>query len=149
MYKRAGWYGGKVPLQKLAERAASFDVAWSPSRYGTTVEHLALIRDAYQDEFGPYIPGKWAYTMLVLIKPEGGAVPIHRDVPQKAGLLRHHVVLQNNEHCWSYHDGDWQRLDLGGVYTVDETRDHASINWGKTERIHLVVDVEKEGVTAK
>ena len=55
--------------------------------------------------------------------------------------MRYNVVLQTNQRCWNFHDGDWQQLELGGIYTMDASKEHASINWGDTERVHLVLDI--------
>jgi aspartyl/asparaginyl beta-hydroxylase (cupin superfamily) len=78
--------------------------------------------------------------MLVVLRP-GGNIGMHVDVPEAEGLTRYHLVLSTNDRCWSYHDGDWQQLESGGIYTVDPTRLHASINWGESMRVHLVADV--------
>jgi hypothetical protein len=131
MYERVGTYEGSTPLQELANRFLQFDVAWSPSDYGTTVEHHTLIRDAYRAELADVLPGEWFRSMLVLIRP-GGNIRMHKDVPEGDGLTRCHLVLQTNDRCWNYHDGDWQQLELGGIYTVDLTREHASINFGES-----------------
>jgi hypothetical protein len=145
--QRVGTYEGSTPLQELANRFLQFDVAWSPSDYGTTVEHQKLIRDAYRAELADVLPGEWFRSMLVLIRP-GGNIPMHKDVPEGAGLTRCHLVLQTNDRCWNYHDGDWQQLELGGIYTVDLTREHASINFGEHMRVHLVADVVPASVPA-
>ena len=140
MYRRVGTYNGSVPLQEMAQRLDSFEVSWAPDGHGTTVEHKALIRDAFRADLEGSIPGDWVYSMLVALQSKGGSIPMHRDLPQEDGTQRYHLVLQTNEHCWNFHDGEFQHLELGGIYTVDETREHASINWGDSPRIHLVVD---------
>lgn len=143
MYQRVGTYDGKVPLQELAERLQSFDVAWAEDYgYGTTTDHLVAIRDAFKPDLADVLPGEWAYSMLVVVKPNMGAIRFHKDVKQREGLVRHHLVLQTNERCWNFHDGAWQQLELGGIYTIDETLEHASVNGGEAQRIHLVVDLD-------
>lgn len=149
MYRRVGTYAGKIPLEELAARFPSFDVAWAPDGHGTTTEHLKLIRDAFRDDLDDAIPGVWAYSMLVALRPEGGNVPMHIDPrPDSTDLLRHHLVLQTNDRCWNFHDGDWQQLEAGGIYVVDPGLVHASINWGNTLRLHLVVDAVAAAVPA-
>ena len=141
MYEWVGSYDGKSPLQEMADRLASFDVAWAPDGHGTTTEHLTLIRDAFKADLDVVLPGDWAYSMLVSLQPNGGSIPIHTDLPLRDGLVRHHLVLQTNDRCWNFHGGHWQQLELGGIYTVDPMVEHASINWGETQRVHLVVDM--------
>ncbi len=142
MYERVGTYDGRIPLQELANRLDSFDWWWSADdyHYGTTTEHLVAVRDAYKPDLGEIIPGDWAYSMLVGIKPNGGMIRFHHDLKQREELVRYHLVLSTNDKCWNFHDGDWQQLELGGIYTIDETKEHASINGGETLRLHLVVD---------
>lgn len=137
MYHRVGSLEG--PLQEMADRFLRFDVAWTPSDYGTTTEHRSECRAAYPELAG-VLPGDWLASMLVLIRP-GGNIRMHVDVPEREGLTRYHVVLATNDRCWNYHDGDWQQMELGGIYTVDPTREHASINWGESMRVHLVIDI--------
>ena len=138
MYKWTGSYDGPVPLKTLAERLESFVIAWAPSGYGTTTEHGSL-GDVFP-ELRPYVQGEWPYVMGIVVKPSGGAIRLHKDTPSSTGVRRHHVVLQTNPACWSFHDGEFQQLEEGGIYTLDETREHAAVNWGETERIHLVID---------
>lgn len=147
MYHRVGSYQGKTPLQELGDRFLQFDVAWTPTDYGTTVEHISQVRDAYRAELADVLPGDWFRSMLVAIRP-GGNIRMHQDVPEAPGLTRYHIVLATNDRCWNYHDGDWQQLEPGGIYTVDATREHASINWGESMRVHLVADVVAASVPA-
>ena len=145
MYERVGTYDGKVPLQELASRLDGFTVAWTtaPGNYGTTVEHLGSIRDAFSD-VAEFIPGAWPYSMLTVLPPDG-FIPFHSDVPSGSGLERFHLVLSTNERCWNFHEGSWQQLELGGIYSMDMRGEHASLNWGDTPRVHLVVDVVTQG----
>ncbi len=104
-------------------------------------------RDRLARRYRRLVPGRWKLAMIVALRP-GGYIPFHTDDVAKqnrlgkARLRRYHVVLATNPHCWHFHDGTWQRLQRGGVYTVDPAQEHASINLGHTVRSHLVVDVE-------
>lgn len=140
MYERVGTYAGKKSLGEIADQAKTFDVAWAADGHGTTTEHLTMVRDAFAADLAETIPGVWARSMLVMLAP-GGNIPVHRDLPLAAESVRYHLVLTTNPRCWNYHDGGFQQLEEGGVYTVDMTAEHASINWGETQRTHLVVDV--------
>lgn len=141
MYHRVGTYEGRTTLQELAERAGQFDVAWESAGYGTTAGQA---RNAYP-ELATVLPGEWVSSMLVIVR-KGGNIPMHRDAGE--GSERYHLVLATNDRCWNFHDGDWQQLELGGIYTVDPTREHASINFGDSMRVHLVADVARVAVEA-
>lgn len=66
----------------------------------------------------------------------------HRDAPYtEQPFDRYHVPVQNNPQCWSFADGRWQRLTLGGIYWMDPTAEHGAVNWGATPRVHLLIDV--------
>lgn len=64
----------------------------------------------------------------------------HRDPALPPGVIRYHVPLQTNEHCWSMHEGEWQQLEVGGIYTMTPEGWHGAVNWGSVVRLHLLVD---------
>jgi aspartyl/asparaginyl beta-hydroxylase len=140
VYQKIRQYQGQVPLVELAKRFRSFEIAWAPTGYGTTTDHLVAVRDAFRSDLVDELPGEWTYTMLVMVKPDG-FIRYHNDIPSRPNVLRHHLVLQTNAECWNLHGREWQQLDLGGIYTMNETVKHASINFGDSARIHLVVDI--------
>ncbi len=133
MYERIDTYNGSTRLQALADRLGLHAINWSSTGYGTAPGVLGAFRDELQSS----IPGEWARAMFVVMQP-GGTIPSHVDDQYEE---RYHLVLQTNEDCWHFHDGDWQQLELGGVYRVNPLKRHGSINWGTSQRIHLVVDV--------
>jgi hypothetical protein len=135
MYHRVGTYEGRTTLQELADRVILLEVEWEPSGYGV----VKSIGDVYP-ELASVLPGEWVSSMLVLIRP-GGNARVHRDARAREDIERFHLALQTNDRCWNLHDGAWQQLELGGIYTVDQTKEHASINWGDKMRVHLVADV--------
>jgi hypothetical protein len=111
-YERVGSYDG--PLQAMADKLQWLSFKWLPGDYGTTPQDLLEVRDAYQEKLSEAIPGEWVRSMLVAIKP-GGNIRMHNDIPPKDSE-RFHLVLATNDRCWNFHDGDWQQLDLGGIY---------------------------------
>lgn len=78
--------------------------------------------------------------MLMGIKP-CGHIPFHTDRMDEQWQSRYHIVLQTNPQSWTYHDGTWQQLNMGGIYQMDPRKEHAAINLGSTVRLHLVVDL--------
>jgi hypothetical protein len=107
-----------------------------PLLYCTTnsPETTSLYNPLLQDKF----PGEWTKCFLAIIFPNGSIMP-HKDL-DVAGQIRTHLVLQTNPDCWNMNDNIWTNLEEGGIYTMDQTLVHASINWGTEPRIHLVVD---------
>lgn len=115
----------------------SFSWAWNPPGWGST--DVGILEFARQFNLGDV-----RKAMVVGIRAKG-YIPFHVDdltvEKRQAGTLeRVHVILQTNRHCWNFHDGLWQQLDEGGLYTMDPGLEHASINLGDTDRYHLVVD---------
>lgn len=141
MYERVGTYDGRVPLQVLADRLMTQELSWAGSDYASTAEHKVNVKSAVYDDIKDVLPGKWVYSMIVVILP-GRSIGPHIDVGDYVGLERRHLVLQTNDRCWNLHDGEWQQLELGGIYSLDAGIEHASINWGTEHRVHLVVDLE-------
>ena len=141
MYHRVGTYNGPIPLLELAGRLGALTLCHNsdPGRYSTTTDHLVGTLELFSD-IAPAIPGTWVSVMGIVIPP-AGSIPLHADLPIYDELIRYHLVVQTNPGCESYHDGTWQHLESGGIYSVDPTRLHESRNTGDTDRIHLVIDV--------
>ena len=112
----------------------------SATGYGSTSDQHELVREAFYPDVGHLFPGAWPYSMVVTLAPNG-TLPPHKDGPLKTGCQRYHLVLQTNENVWQLHDGDWQQLEAGGIYELDQTKIHAAVNWGDKARVHLVMDV--------
>lgn len=91
----------------------------------------------------PYVPAVLAndhivQTRLVGLLPSQQLVA-HTDPPISG--IRHHLPLQSNPGCWVFHDGVWQQLEVGRMYTMDPTKPHGAVNWGTELRLHLMIDV--------
>lgn len=66
----------------------------------------------------------------------------HVDAPYtEQPFDRYHIPVATNRQCWSFADGVWQHLAVGGIYWMDPTAEHGAVNWGATPRVHLLVDV--------
>ena len=88
--------------------------------------------------FKTLIPGRWMNSILVLLFPHS-KLPEHSD--SNSNRIRHHVALQTNPGVRYFHDGVWQQLELGVIYTMNPSKTHAAVNKGDTLRIQLFVDV--------
>lgn len=115
------------------QAADKWKVAWNPPGWGSNTD-LKL-----KEIFGDLVEGEWHKSMLVGLKASS-LIPLHTDAAYRIKTERVHVVLSTNEGCWQFHDGEWQQLELGGIYAMDETLPHLSVNAGSTVRYHLVVD---------
>ena len=82
---------------------------------------------------------QWTYATVIALYPSSQLVA-HRDLYEVKGI-RHHLPLQVNEGCWVFHEGVWQQLEVGKIYTMDPKGLHGAVNWGATVRYHLIVDV--------
>src|SRR5262245_60446031 len=104
MYERLGTVWERPQLE--------FSLIWNPPGWGSGPTTL----DTFQGR-------RVALAMVVGIKP-GGHIPFHRDNPAAENGLgttrldRQHVVLETNPHCWNFHDGVWQQLDVGVIYRM-------------------------------
>lgn len=136
-YIRLGTFKG--PIAEMANRAAALQLDMSPLGYGSTSDRTSQVREMFYPYIGKILGGDWEYTMLTVVSPNG-SIPPHKDGPLKKGVQRYHLVLQTNENAWNYHDGEWDRLEVGGIYLLDQTKVHGAINWGDKPRIHLVID---------
>lgn len=138
MYERVGTLDGD--RDELTARASSFEFYWAPQGYWAVDGRVAPLEEV----LGPYVKGyvgpRWDFSMLVKLE-QGNTIPPHTDKALATGLTRYHFVLSTDPYSWCMHDGVWQQLEAGGVYTMRPELIHAAINWGATPRLHLVVDV--------
>lgn len=75
--------------------------------------------------------------MFVALYPSSQLVG-HKDPPIKG--LRYHIPIQTNPDNWVFHDGVWQQLEVGKIYTMDPALVHGAVNWSHEVRIHLIID---------
>ena len=130
MYNRIGPGDPSLLLKDWSQ----YPIQWNPTGWGSCsipVDHLQL-------------PGVRLVTLLGLLP--GGVIPPHKDKPNTENnisedLTRYHLVLTTNPGCWQYHSGQWQQLEHGYLYTMDPQLEHASVNWGSTTRLHLILDI--------
>ena len=114
-----------LPRLELLEREG-----YSVSIKQPTIE---LVRPLLSEAF----PGSWSVARFVVVKPQG-IVPLHIDKPE-SGVAWRLLVVQTNPDAWVLHDGEWQHLEQDGIYEAEPQRRHAAVNFGKTQRVHLVV----------
>lgn len=112
-----------------------------PGPGGTRMSDSALTIRIYGPLLKATFPGQWTYAALVAIYP-GAQIQSHVDAPVIG--TRYHIPLQLNDGCWVFHDGTWQQLTVGAVYTMDPTKPHGAVNWGPNLRLHLLLDVLDE-----
>lgn len=139
MYQYVGHYDGDLgePLRQTLE----FELL--PNAQGLMRSSPLADEDLIaklQPLLADALPGRWTNVLVTRIMPSG-TIPLHVD-GARAGT-RYHLVLETNTGCWCMHDGDWQQLGLGDIYTMEQTRPHGSVNWGETPRTHLVVDIKE------
>lgn len=136
MYVRIGTHQN---ARRLADTAAQFHL--QPSREGYATSACEPTRRVYQPLLEHVFPGEWTHCLLSVIW-QNGSIPPHCDGDTvNSGSRRFHIVIQSNPNAWALHDGEWQRLDEDGIYTMDPVREHAAVNWGQEPRIHLIADV--------
>lgn len=89
-----------------------------------------------------YIPEPWTWITVVALYPSSQIV-VHRDLPE-VDTVRYHIPLQTNDDCWCFHDGVWQQLPVGQIYSMNPREQHGAVNWGAEVRLHLMVDRVEE-----
>lgn len=86
----------------------------------------------------------WQSAFFLRLAP-GGKVHKHVDEPHPWNT--YHIVLLSNDQCESrVWQGSYQHtfnLLPGGIYRIDRTNPHESVNDGETERIHLMLEVRE------
>ena len=79
----------------------------------------------------------WDRLSFFRLKPGG---KLYRHADEGYGF---HIPVETNRRavCTTYENGFAadQNLELGKIYSVDRSIDHAAANYGKTDRTHLIV----------
>ena len=96
----------------------------------------------------PWLEVFWYKAMFICI-PSGGLIKRHSDGFSidrdcKGPHTKYHIALQTNDKCINYSWGDIEQkihLEENSVYSFDALPEHASFNYGDTDRIHLVIDI--------
>jgi len=81
---------------------------------------------------------KWHASFFLRIPP-GGMVHKHADADDPWQTF--HIPVQTNNDCISYIEETPHHLEVGGIYHIDRTLEHHSVNNGVTDRIHLLAEV--------
>lgn len=146
-------YGGK---EDFIIKPSEMSKKWkeeNPEKLGWSVEDTAIRGDFPEAEpLIDVIPGKKHRVRLMLLKA-GSELLRHSDITDPdAGtadgkLLRIHIPLVTNPECevlqWEL-DGKVKarNLKVGEAWYLDTRKPHAVRNKGKSDRVHLVMDVE-------
>jgi hypothetical protein len=72
----------------------------------------------------------------------GSIIKTHRDRGSHYddGLARLHIPVATNEDVEFILDGQREKMDIGCCYYIDADAPHSVENYGKTDRIHLLID---------
>ena len=106
-----------------------------------TTVHDTAVKATFEPKLKDVIPEPWVRCFLSIVWHDGSIAP-HQDVAIEG--QRFHVVLQSNPDAWLLHDGVWTQPLTGCIYTMDPTIEHATVNWGHSPRVLLVVDTKRD-----
>jgi len=89
-------------------------------------------------------PGRKENFRLQKLMP-GGVIREHKDIGRswESGLFRIHIPIETNPGCEFNLSGESIALQAGECWYIDITLPHWVANHGETERIHLIIDCER------
>jgi len=133
MYERIGEVSKETirRLQEVCEVSKWKNVRDDEKNYRTSYTAIAIqeLLDRWDN---------WHEAFFLMI-PAGGMVHRHIDVDHPWQTF--HIPVQTNDDCISYAEDEPFHLEIGGIYSIDRTLEHHSVNRGKTDRIHLLAEV--------
>ncbi|HEX3153668.1 MAG TPA: aspartyl/asparaginyl beta-hydroxylase domain-containing protein [Candidatus Angelobacter sp.] len=147
-------YGG---LSEFISKPSEMSQAWrssNPEKLDWVIADTPL--RAQLPEFEPLInaiPGNKHRIRLMRLKPGGGEIYKHTDIQDKdAGtaegkLMRIHIPIVTSKYvkfeCWDLRGvSQINHMGIGEAWYMDVRKPHRVENYGKIDRIHLVIDVE-------
>lgn len=82
-----------------------------------------------------------SYRGLIVVSPPGTYVQPHTDIPSKYKI---HIPIITNEECvWIFDEGEWH-MPAGKAYLLDTEISHGTINRGSTNRVHVILEIQKK-----
>lgn len=86
--------------------------------------------------------GLKAKYLLAVRLPAGVVVPVHTDTLVQNSVARWHLPLITNKDAWFWEeDIGFRHLPAGAWAEVNYHKRHTIGNFGRTERVHLIVDL--------
>ena len=133
MYERIGVVPPQVVnrLLEISSDACWKEIKGSGRDYLTSFTEIEKAKDLL-----PWT--EWQNAFFLKIPPDG---QIHKHIDTDRNWQTYHVVVQTNDGCISYVEGQPFYLETGGIYSIDRSLEHHSINSGSTDRIHLLAEV--------
>jgi len=84
----------------------------------------------------------WKSAFFLCLQPGG---KVHKHMDEDHPWNTYHIVLLTNDECisriWEGNRAHNFCLKAGGIYRIDRSCPHESVNEGETERIHLLMEV--------
>lgn len=102
------------------------------------VEHILELRELWDRE-------RWLQAWFVKLPALNGHLHRHNDGAKTFDT--YHIPVQTNKQaiCIDYPNGIEHRVHVAmrGVYQIDRSVDHEAINTGRSDRIHLLMDISR------
>lgn len=102
---------------------------WYCSGLEDIASEIGLLQPPYLQQFYLRIP------------PRGF---VHRHVDRRKGQT-YHIPLTSNEESWCYMHQNGatagHQLEVGGLYWIDRSIEHSSVNNGDNDRIHVLIEI--------
>lgn len=87
----------------------------------------------------------YGYRAGIGVSPAGTVVPPHIDENWK-DMMRLHIPINTNPgYVWHTHEPDLH-MELGSIYLVDTSYQHATANNGTTPRVHLGMNIPRRNI---
>ena len=91
------------------------------------------------------LPKGYIQSAILIKLPAGKSIPLHVDAaPFFKKYHRIHIPLITNEQCFFTVGSETKHLKQGEIWEIDnDNLRHSVTNGGKTDRIHLLIDLFK------
>lgn len=126
--------------QRIKSEQSKTDDSGVKMLYGPANENLDSFADVVNEISA--LLYKEALYLMVNILPPGIVVPVHTDTLPRP-IQRWHLAVQTNKDAFFWDEVDGMRnIYLGQWQRIYPERRHTILNFGKEDRIHIVVDLE-------
>ena len=126
--------------QRVAQSPNKLDDSGVRMLYGPAECKMDLFRDVV-NEISDYLQ-KTALYLMVNILPPGVVVPVHTDT-LPVPIQRWHLPIKTNYQAYFWDtENKYRHFAIGQWQRIYPEKPHSICNLGRTERIHIVVDLE-------
>lgn len=115
---------------------------WKPAANGVCgmLEEFPGFHDFLEIVEPHFLNSHFGFHALSKVIP-GQVIKVHTDRHDGECKTRVHIPLLTNADSYFYSKGEFHHMQVGYAYVIDPNEEHGVVNFGTTDRIHLIFNM--------